>query len=111
MTQLREIVVEVSDVDAAARFYVARGLHERRRGRWEAGPFVALEDDDGVRLMLVEGDGGVRLALTVADAVGSLASAEADGAQRDADPSRGGGGTWAPARDPFGNAIGFWSRT
>lgn len=109
MIEVREIVIEVPDVEDAAAFYTGLGMREHGRGTWEGGPYVALADDLGGRVMLVEGDGGVRLTLNVDDAHGSLADAERRGARRESEPAPGGGGTWAPSRDPWGNRIGFWS--
>lgn len=110
MARLTEIVVEVADVTAAARFYSGLGLTLRRSGTWEDGEYAELADDDGRVLMVVDGDAGPRLTLTVDDAAATLGAAVDAGAVVERDPAPGGGGTWATARDPFGVALGFWSR-
>lgn len=108
-TRLREVVVEVGDVPAAARFYGARGLELVKHSRWEGGAYAELSDPEGLKLVLVEGNGGVRLSFSVEDARLALANAAADGAlvQHAAVPV--GGGLWGKVLDPWGNPLGFWS--
>lgn len=106
--RLDEVVVEVTDVEAAAAFYQRLGLPERRRGRWQRGPWVELGGEHGTRLMLIRGDGGVRLSFAVDDLDAAVAALEAAGGTAGA-PVEVGDGTWVEGRDPWGTPLGFWS--
>lgn len=106
-----EIVIEVPDVAAAAAFYEASGLLLHGVGEWERGPYAELRDAAGTHVTLIEGDGGVRIGLTVDDAAGAFEAAIERGATLDSPVTTGGGGQWGEGRDPWGNAIGFWSAT
>ena len=111
MTRLREVVVAVGDVAAATDFSEGLGLQLSKSGTWERGAYAELSDPEGLRVMLVEGDAPVRLTFTVADAAEALDDAVSRGAAADGDVTAGGGGRWATAVDPWGNPLGFWSRT
>ncbi|MDQ4130842.1 MAG: VOC family protein [Actinomycetota bacterium] len=107
--RLREVVVEVGDVAGAAAFYGRLGLELVKQGHWEGGDYAELSDPEGLKVLLIEGDGGVRLAFTVEDVHAALADAAVEGAVIQAPATPAGGGLWATAADPWGNAIGFWS--
>ncbi len=94
---------------AAVDFYARRGLRLVKQGRWEGSDYAELYDPEGLKVLLIEGDGGVRLAFTVEDVRAALADAAVEGATIHTPATSAGGGLWATASDPWGNAIGFWS--
>jgi catechol 2,3-dioxygenase-like lactoylglutathione lyase family enzyme len=105
---IREIVIQVGDVEEAVAFYrdVCGFLHIRTVEH--EGAQIAEMDADGQRVSLAQSpDPGVALVLRSKNA-----RSERRRLQRindyDGKPVKVEGGVWLPLTDPWGNQLGYW---
>lgn len=105
---IREIVIQVGDVEEAVAFYrdVCGFLHLRTLEH--DGAKVAEMDADGQRITLAQSpDPGVALVFHTKNV-----RSERRRLQRIEDfegkPREGEGGIWLPLTDPWGNQLGYW---
>jgi predicted enzyme related to lactoylglutathione lyase len=103
-----EIIITVTDVDAAVGFYteVCRFVHVRTVV--SDGAKVVELDADGQRVTLVAGEPAIRLVVDTANIRADLRRLNRLGVQAPDEPAAVAGGSWLPFEDPSGNALAYW---
>jgi predicted enzyme related to lactoylglutathione lyase len=107
---VREVIVQVGDVDEAVAFYRDACGFDHVRTQEEPAGRVAEMNAGGVRVTLVTRPApGVLLALDTPDARAELRRLlQLDVEAVDEEPTATADGTWVGFRDPWGNRLGYF---
>lgn len=104
-----EIIITVTDVDAAIAFYADACRFRHVRTVVHEGAKVAELDAGGQRVTLIAGDEpGVRLVLETDNVRADVRRLNRVGAQGSGEATAVVGGEWLPFSDPSGNDLAFW---
>ena len=104
-----EIIITVTDVDAAIGFYTEACRFKHVRTIVHEGAKVAELDAGGQRVTLVGGDkADVRLVLEADNIRADHRRLTRLGVPTGGDPVEVVGGTWLPFSDPSGNSLAYW---
>ena len=107
-----EIIITVTDVDAAIAFYADACRFRHVRTVVHEGAKVAELDAGGQRVTVIAGDEpGVRLVMDSDNVRADLRRLHRVGATDAAEATAVIGGEWMPFSDPSGNALAFWKPT
>ena len=104
-----EIIITVTDVDAAAAFYTDVCRFKQVRSVTHEGATVVELDADGQRITLLGGDEpGVRLVMDTENIRADYRRLNRLNVPVDGEPADVVGGAWLPFADPAGNPLAYW---